>query len=979
MTSFQKLKSAILLLFVFLPNMNVYIRILFIFFCVYGSAQNPVVFDFGDELNKYSNEFYDIIETPNGTKWISSENGLLKYDGRKFEKVRNEEQKGNTVFNLQIDKKGKLWFNNLYGQFFYVKNDSIQFYKDFNSVLKGGLSQFIVKGEDIVYLFSSKGIYRSDAETIRKISDTKVLTSCYTGEKGYFIDNESRIFTIDFSTDKITQLSQLEIENSSSKPVFFVLDTTCFLFAENRSKGQFLKITDSGHLKINSPEDIAFERLINVKVVDHKVFVFTYNGTQVYEYKEDSFVYRNTFFKENKVSHLFKDSEDNYWFATLKDGIKVVPNINLLSNNFNYESYGYIVGSKAKNDRELIFYTDSGYLLFFDVIKGITKVLKVPTKNILSAIEVDPKKDIVYIGVNNNESFIYDLKKHTFQKTSLFNVAKDIQVVGDKVLYLTYNKSVLYTEKYNRIQEDTVDDSRAYTAHVSKTAQDFFIATASGVYKFSSGKKKLLQFKNEIFNATSIAETDDGTIWFSGVQNKLYYLKNNEVFNYRFKDFEPKEIKFLKAYKNELWIVSEKGLLMIDRSDKFKETLYNTRNSGISGSIVSLEVFKDKIIYTSNKEIFSIKKELLSTKKTKIPDAYFTAVTVLDKEIDISKKIELTHEKNNIKFSFNTNAFNNAENISYKYRLKNYDNTWREIEEAERSVKYLSIPPGNYVFEVFPFYIDEVARTNNKIVSIEVVVNEPFWKTKGFVFMISVLLVLILYGIVTISNKIKIEKKNREISQLLVDKKITALQLENLRSQMNPHFIFNAMNSIQDYIVHNERKLASSYLVKFSRLMRLYLEHSQVSEIFLKEEIETLELYLFLEKIRFETDFEYEILYDKNLLGSDLKIPSLLLQPFIENAIKHGLSNKKGLKKIKVSFQEKDSFFEIMIDDNGVGRQATQNKENKYKSFATKATAKRVELLNKNYNKNISVTIVDKHDEFSRPTGTTVIIQISNY
>lgn len=939
-------------------------------------SQTPVVYEFGDELSKYSNEFYDLIETPNKTKWLSSENGLLKYDGRNFKKVRNEQQKGNTVFNLQIDEEGKLWFNNLFGQFFYLKNDSIHLYDDFNSILKGRLSQFTVKDKS-VYLFSSKGIYSSIENKTIKLSDKPALTYCYVNGNGYFVDNENDVFRFDFSTNKITLISNLQINKSSSKPILFKVNSACFLFTENNGKGNFYKITENDISQVSSPKKQLFERLINVNVVGNQVFVLSYNGTHLFTYENESFVYKNTFFKENKVSHVYKDSENNYWFTTLKDGIKVVPNLNLFSNNYNYKKYGYIVGSKVKSNNEVIFYTDLGFLLFFNSEKGITNFLKVPTKNIISVIEIDNKKSLIYIGVNNNESFIYDLRNKTFKKTSLFNVAKDIKIIDDKVLYLTYNKSVLYSFNKAQVVENTVDDSRAYTSLYSNSTKEFFLATANGIYKFNNEKKSILNYNDEVFYATSIVQTSNQTVWFSGVSNSLFFLKNDKVSKYQFKNFVPKEIKFVKAFENEVWLVTEKGLIKIDIENNFEETLFNSRNSGIESTIETLEILAYELLYTSNKEIFSIKKDLLNTRQTEIPDAYFTSVTVLDKEINFNERIELTHEKNNIKFSFNSNAFNNSENISYKYRLKNYDNSWKQIEDAERSVKYLSIPPGNYVFEIFPYYVDEVLKNENKKIELAIVVKQPFWETNWFLLLLGILIVAVIYVIITVVNKVKLNKKNREISELLIDKRMTSLQLENLRSQMNPHFIFNALNSIQDYIVTNEKKLASSYLVKFSRLMRLYLEQSQVNEISLKEEIETLELYLTLEKNRFEADFEYEIKYDDNLLISNQKIPSLLLQPFIENAIKHGLSNKKGNKKIVVCFNQKANIIEIIIDDNGVGRAATQNKENEYKSFATKATTKRVELINKNYKKNISVEIKDKYDELKNPSGTTVIIEIS--
>ena len=156
----------------------------------------------------------------------------------------------------------------------------------------------------------------------------------------------------------------------------------------------------------------------------------------------------------------------------------------------------------------------------------------------------------------------------------------------------------------------------------------------------------------------------------------------------------------------------------------------------------------------------------------------------------------------------------------------------------------------------------------------------------------------------------------------LISKKLVFSQLEALRSQMNPHFIFNALNSIQEYIVFNNKELASNYLVKFSRLIRIYLEHSQQNEIVLKEEVNALKIYLELEKIRFEDILDYDLYIDENLMLEQIKIPSLFIQPYVENAIKHGLLHKLDDRKLKVSFQKEklNNYLVCTIEDNGIGR-----------------------------------------------------------
>ena len=196
---------------------------------------------------------------------------------------------------------------------------------------------------------------------------------------------------------------------------------------------------------------------------------------------------------------------------------------------------------------------------------------------------------------------------------------------------------------------------------------------------------------------------------------------------------------------------------------------------------------------------------------------------------------------------------------------------------------------------------------------------------------------------------------------------------------MNPHFMFNALNSIQEFILQNKKELASNYLGDFADLMRSYLQYSQEDYITLRDEIDTLELYLKLEKVRFENEFDYQVTYKESLDIDSIQIPSFLIQPFVENAIKHGLLHKEGAKYIDIQFVlEKGTVLKCIITDNGIGRKASQeiNKNRKHKSFATEASHNRLQLLNQNIGQKIGLEIEDLFDENSQSLGTRVVVTI---
>ena len=263
---------------------------------------------------------------------------------------------------------------------------------------------------------------------------------------------------------------------------------------------------------------------------------------------------------------------------------------------------------------------------------------------------------------------------------------------------------------------------------------------------------------------------------------------------------------------------------------------------------------------------------------------------------------------------------------------------------------------------------------------------------KDQIFYVGILIIFCLLFLIMLFsyNKLKSKKKAELVAvelketqkRLAIEKDLRASELKALKSQMNPHFIFNALNSIQDYIIINEKKLAREYLVKFSRLIRIYLEQTQQSEVTLIDEVKALDLYLQLEKARFDDNFNYQISVDKNIDKGIVSVPSLFIQPYVENALKHGLMHKKEGKLLNINFDkfDEDTMFCAIID-NGIGREASVkiNKKRKYmhKSFATSANEKRVTLINKTKSESkISVEIIDLYDAKKQALGTKVVLKI---
>lgn len=286
-------------------------------------------------------------------------------------------------------------------------------------------------------------------------------------------------------------------------------------------------------------------------------------------------------------------------------------------------------------------------------------------------------------------------------------------------------------------------------------------------------------------------------------------------------------------------------------------------------------------------------------------------------------------------------------------------------------------------------YDTEKLEAQNKLSTKEAQLAKAESRQNKFYFM-SALLLLALVFLVAFINSKRLKQKHQNTlirqelkasqKQLALEKQYRDSELKALKAQMNPHFIFNVLNSIQEFIVLNEKQKASEYLAKFAELIRNYLNFSNQAFISLYEEIETITHYLELELLRFGNTLQYTIKIEDSIDSNAITIPTMLIQPYVENALKHGLFHKEGHKQISISFKKttNDTLF-CSIEDNGIGRKNSKahkaSKSTTHKSFASFATEERLALLNQRYKSNIGVTIIDIENNAGTRVELTIPIK----
>jgi ligand-binding sensor domain-containing protein/two-component sensor histidine kinase len=331
----------------------------------------------------------------------------------------------------------------------------------------------------------------------------------------------------------------------------------------------------------------------------------------------------------------------------------------------------------------------------------------------------------------------------------------------------------------------------------------------------------------------------------------------------------------------------------------------------------------------------------------------------------ISNTIILNPDQHNLILYFSALNFELKEKVFYKYRINN--GHWISLNN-ESTLSLNQIEQGNYTIEIQAQ--DNLGNIQQKKLIVNLDVKGPFYKKNWFSLLVLLFATLIIWLLLwyLFSRKRKID---------LLSVRIKGAEMQTLRSQMNPHFIFNTLNSINSYIIENKREVASEYLTTFSKLMRNILDLSKHEIITLEKEISTLNLYMELEALRLENKFDYTIIIDKHIELELVKIPPLIIQPFVENAIWHGLHNKKENGHILIRVDEKDkNLLLVTVEDNGIGRKASsmlKKEQVKHKSYGIEITVNRLQLLDKHN----GVEIIDLYNSENVAAGTRVEIKIN--
>lgn len=990
------------------------------FFSAFSIAQKYNFRNYSVPEGLTQSEIYAICEDLRGNLWFGSMGGgIIKYDGYSFISYREEDGLiDNFVYSIYEDSKGNLWIGTEKGVCIY---DGQRFTSWGDSTTLGKATvRSIVEDKDNAMWFatSQSGIFQyHDGTMLHFLPDSahpELTIYCL------YEDNDSDIW---IGTDKgacrYTGKKSYWFTKKDGLPVS-VVRTICGDNLDRIWMGTFgggIVCYDSNHFKNYTVYDGLANNTVYTSLKDNKGNLWfgtahgasKYNGQTFRTYRENSGL------ASNIVVYLAEDSSGDIWFGTAGGGISRFDSERFIHFPENDKMGRWIYSLLQAPNGSMLLGSSKGGLTVYDgteysLLNGANGF----TNSRVMSLHYTSDSTL-WCGTFDDGA--YKFKRKGFQHFSFENKlhSNNITAITSDtsgcVWFASLDSGICaYNEKTDSFlvfnTTNGIASNNIYTVAADRTGSVWAGTVNEGLIKITllnpdSFFVKIEHFtvenglSNNTVKSIAIDSMDNIFIGTSGGGINIY---NNGVFKVLDKkDGLLSTNIYLLVFDrdNSLWVGTESGIDRIVLNTGFEVVQYNHfgQNEGFTG----IEVYRNSASTDKNGNLWfgtvngatrynpGNDREIPAP-----PKIHITGIRLFYERIENTRFIDsitpwypipvnlsLPYKQNSLTFEFRGIYQRNPGSIRYKWILEGTDDTWSPAL-AQQEVTYSNLTPGKYTFKVKSCNEDGIWNEEPAIFSFEILI--PLWQQWWFISGAVFLFIAIIGGIIFIRFR-RIRLNNRiSREKLEMEKNIIELEQEAARLQMNPHFIFNSLNSIQGFIATNDAFQAKRYLAKFARLMRLILENAREEYIPVENEVEILENYLELEKLSTNNKFDFDIILDKSIQPDIIEIPPMLIQPFVENAIIHGIKKKDSKGHISIEFSSAKGLVVCQVTDNGIGRQKATalNKQqtSKHKSTGISVTRKRLEQFKIQGDEGAGVDIEDLKDSEGIALGTKVILSI---
>jgi ligand-binding sensor domain-containing protein len=985
------------------------------------------------------NSITDIVQDSKGFLWVSGPNGLARYDGYTFVQVpgqgKDKSATGSLIISLTLDTQGMIWagclngrvsridpetlaithyqlfekstisysnqvfgdsggtlwcFAESVGLFKFNGKDKFDFIGALDNLPQAGLAQpsfynrvasFYEESPAVLWLASSNGLYRFQTDT-KKIEHVSVMSDdpnrpaflnriVPDGKKGFWCSTwGTGLIHINTQTGEFKKyLFEPGFAGTSNIIHGLARKSDHELWISSRGLGVFDEITKTFSF-YNDRQDYNTD-LTSIDILEAQsgiIWIVTDKGLMKWAPNQNRFTYfrlkvtRSDNFSYYGISQVLDDPATGRKIIATQyaDGLHIFnPNGKelVLPVYLHRKAEPYMLINDLMMDRDgkiIVVSRDQLYELTRD-----NRLVKINGPSALLSLEVIPYYYKI-IQSSNGDYWLGSSRNGLFHFSKKNNVWKQIT---------TKTPGTLANNRILGILED--NNQNIWMAHALHGISIYDPTHETWSY-ISHLEKDSTSLVSNIF--TDWTKTKSGKIVFATLEGiSIIDTQTKHIKNYS----ESTGLSNQAIYSvvadsaDNIWAMNHRGMVVLN--EKGEEIREFSSKDGLKGvySTFNLQKSGENILACTYQGFYTFNATATLQRLDASAPVFITRLKNKGINVESFNAPTLTHlnyDNNAISIEFAALNFLGDGKNQYRYIMEGLDKSW--IETLSNQVNYSGIPSGHYTFRV------QLAGSSKQEASVKIWVSTPFWNQWWFR---SLLVGLGLAGVYLVYrlrlNQVRQEEKLKtEFNQRLAE-----VEMKALKAQMSPHFIFNSLNSINRYIIKSEPEKASLYLTKFSKLIRLILDSSDHKIISLEQEINALKLYIELEALRFNEKFTYALTVNPELSPMSIGVPPMIIQPFIENAIWHGLLHKETQGHLDISIDRFGSGLQCVITDNGVGRKkAAEMKSksvNKEKSYGMKITGERLNMLN-GESKVSGVEIVDLVDEAGNALGTKVIVKI---
>jgi len=917
-----------------------FVRTLFflLVFSTMAFAQKPIRYTVENGLP--SNHVYKVAQDNEGFVWMLTDKGMTRFDGTHFRTYTTRDGLPlNDIWDIRFTPDGRVWFFTRASKLGYIQDNQVFTFQNADSTESLHPASIFQKGNTI----------------------------SFSGGNGFYQLSE---FPTGKNTPKWVRSSPKDIE--SIKIMERVLKSlnqqTAFYYCGQPNDSMFIALDESKYAVLN----LNSNQLISHRYDEFDSSLSKVEATRFINNKESIQIFGQGFSATlDNEGHLtqitkelaryqsnsgFVDKNDNLWMATNAEGVYFVP---AATRQSNYPITGKKVSRLNTIQQKIIASVFDNGFYQYDQKKGQFEALIEDKGSIYSAFEIGDHAE--FYLTDRKYVKLKDKKKKEYPRSLMKGSIFDVISYKDTLFGLgSMFLAVMDTSNFDwEIQTKSIGLSD-FIVYKNK----LLFASSNGLMEYKNGQIVTAKMAGQSFDKPSIhLDTCAGQLIICTDGYGAYYTDLEQIDSLPQSDYLSVQSSF--SQNQYLWLATNSGVLRYQFKSKRPNFIqkYSRNNGLLSNDVSDVLVMGDSLLVSSD---YGVSVLPIDTKNStsSVLNIYFKSAFYNHEPFEDKNAFRFA-KNNQLDIHVGVVDFSMEKNIAFEYRLLPIMTEWQSISSPNLSFSHLS--PNSY----------EIQIKKGELIEKLIFKIHPLWYQTAAAKILFFLFTLA--GIIWLGRKYNLSQLQKQETYLSIRRKEIEQELYALRSQMNPHFVFNSLNAIQYYIAKNDVDISEKYLVKFSKLIRMFFSFSRKRTITLKDEIDLLESYLSIEKMRFRDNLVYDFQINPKLDLMTTHIPTMLLQPIIENAVNHGVFHKRGPGHILIQIDKQDvSSVVITITDDGIGwnnaQEVLQNSLAENHLNSTKILLEKIDLLNQSKHWNIQFQVSD-NEQSTSGTVVKLIIQ----